>query len=217
LNLLNPSSNSSDKESSSSSSDSDSSSLESDSTSRAITEPKRKQRTRRKPRAASHSGSDSDDSESGAGGGSRVAPKTEHELEPEVQLPQVMKIDESAEIAKFGKVESVIETVVVVKADTAGDWRVLDEGTVVCWEDRTVIGTVCLLAAVSRGIHNQNSLLSPFLLFRSSKRLVQFNNLSIHYASLPILHPIQPSSLFRNPSSTLLHMLNSSSLEISEV
>ncbi|GAA5847426.1 hypothetical protein JCM5353_006435 [Sporobolomyces roseus] len=132
----------SDKESSSSSSDSDSSSLESDSTSRAITEPKRKQRTRRKPRAASHSGSDSDDSESGAGGGSRVAPKTEHELEPEVQLPEVMKIEEGAEIAKFGKVESVIETVVVVKADTAGDWRVLDEGTVVCWEDRTVIGTI---------------------------------------------------------------------------
>lgn len=56
--------------------------------------------------------------------------------------PAVQKLDENAEIAKFGKVESVIENVVVIKADTGGDWRVLDEGTVVCWEDRTVIGTV---------------------------------------------------------------------------
>lgn len=156
----------SDKESSSSdSSDSDSSSLESDSTSRATTEPRQRkqQRSRRKPRAASHSGSDSDDSESGIGGGSRVAPKTEHEMEePEVQLPEVMKIDEGAEIAKFGKVESVIETVVVVKADTAGDWRVLDEGTVVCWEDRTVIGTVRLpLSKSVRGL-SSSYLVSSF-------------------------------------------------------
>ncbi|GAA5962825.1 hypothetical protein JCM3765_001535 [Sporobolomyces pararoseus] len=130
-------------ESSSSDSDSDdSSSLDSDSTSRGAQADTTKRRNRRKPAAAVDSGDEDGDSDSGIGG-SRSAPKTEHELaEPEPTLPEVMKIDEAAEIAKFGKVESVIETVVVIKADTSGDWRVLDEGTVVCWEDKTVIGSI---------------------------------------------------------------------------
>lgn len=51
-------------------------------------------------------------------------------------------IPESEEIIKFGTIASVIDTVVVVKADTAGDWRVLDEGSLCCWEDRGVIGNV---------------------------------------------------------------------------
>lgn len=92
--------------------------------------------------AAGDSDLDDDDGESGMAS-SKTAPKTEHEVvEPDVAPPPVAKIDDQAELARFGKVESVIETVVVVKADTGGDWRVLDEGTVVCWEDRTVIGTV---------------------------------------------------------------------------
>lgn len=133
-------------DSSSSDSDSDdSSAMESDSTSRDKeanpTQQTKAARKRRKPVPAD-SGDEDGDSDSGIGGGGS-APKTEHELaEPEPSLPEVMKIDESAEIARFGKVESVIETVVVVKADTSGDWRVLDEGTVVCWEDKTVIGAV---------------------------------------------------------------------------
>ncbi|GAA5909434.1 H/ACA ribonucleoprotein complex subunit GAR1/NAF1 [Sporobolomyces salmoneus] len=133
-------------DSSSSDSDSDdSSAMESDSTSRDKeanpTQQTKAARKRRKPVPAD-SGDEDGDSDSGIGGGGS-APKTEHELaEPEPSLPEVMKIDESAEIARFGKVESVIETVVVVKADTSGDWRVLDEGTVVCWEDKTVIGAI---------------------------------------------------------------------------
>lgn len=85
---------------------------------------------------------DDDDDESGVVS-SKTAPKTEHEIiEPEVALPAVQKIDKAVELAKFGKVESVIENVVVIRADTGGDWRVLDEGTVVCLEDRAVIGQV---------------------------------------------------------------------------
>jgi len=49
---------------------------------------------------------------------------------------------EGVELASFGKVESVIETVVVVRAETDGNWRVIDEGTVVCWEDGVVAGTI---------------------------------------------------------------------------
>jgi hypothetical protein len=85
---------------------------------------------------------DDDDGESGVMS-SKTAPKTEHEIaEPEIALPSVQKLDEAVELAKFGKVESVIENVVVIRADTSGNYRVLDEGTVVCWEDRTVIGNV---------------------------------------------------------------------------
>lgn len=104
----------------------------------------RKTRNRKRPtrtRAASVDSDLSDDDVNGGTGGE--APKTEHELtQPEIQLPKIQRLPEDAEISKFGKVESVIDTVVVVRADTAGDWRVLDEGSLCCWEDRTVFGNV---------------------------------------------------------------------------
>ncbi|GAA5911775.1 hypothetical protein JCM6882_003348 [Rhodosporidiobolus microsporus] len=90
-------------------------------------------------------GDDDFDDDESVGPGGKVAPKTEHELaDPDAPIPQVAldKIDAQAEIVKFGKVESVIENVVVLRAETAGDWRVLDEGTIVCWEDKTVIGAI---------------------------------------------------------------------------
>lgn len=129
------------------SSDSDSSSSsDSDAAMEAALAPRQRNRRGKQRAAAAAAGGDSDldddDGESGVAS-SKTAPKTEHEVvEPDVAPPPVDKIDAQAELARFGKVESVIETVVVVKADTGGDWRVLDEGTVVCWEDRTVIGTV---------------------------------------------------------------------------
>ncbi|GAA5866609.1 hypothetical protein JCM3774_004029 [Rhodotorula dairenensis] len=131
--------------SSDSDSDSDSSSSDSDST-MAAPQAVGRQRNRRGrgQRAGSPSdmADDDDDGESGVTS-SKTAPKTEHEIaEPEIALPSVQKLDAAVELAKFGKVESVIENVAVIRADTSGDWRVLDEGTVVCWEDRTVIGNI---------------------------------------------------------------------------
>lgn len=74
---------------------------------------------------------------------SSTAPKTEHEVAlPIVEAPKITMIPESEEIIKFGTIASIIDTVVVVKADTAGDWRVLDEGSLCCWGDRGVIGNV---------------------------------------------------------------------------
>ncbi|BGP14450.1 hypothetical protein JCM10213v2_002399 [Rhodosporidiobolus nylandii] len=100
-------------------------------------------RNRRGRGGAGGGDSDIDDDEDGVGGTGGAAPKTEHELaEPEIALPQLQKLDEAQEIVRFGRVESVIENVVVLKADTAGDWRVLDEGTIVCWEDKVVIGAI---------------------------------------------------------------------------
>ncbi|POY72585.1 hypothetical protein BMF94_4412 [Rhodotorula taiwanensis] len=132
-----------DGNASSSDSDTDSSSSDSDSTTAAPVT-RQRQRRGRNQRATSPSSdmADDDDDESGVVS-SKTAPKTEHEItEPEVALPAVQKIDKAVELAKFGKVESVIENVVVIRADTGGDWRVLDEGTVVCLEDRAVIGQI---------------------------------------------------------------------------
>ncbi|KAI5481669.1 snoRNP assembly factor Naf1 [Pseudohyphozyma bogoriensis] len=104
-----------------------------------------RQRNRKRPqkkRAGSVDSDLSDDDVNGGGGGGS-APKTEHEVvQPEIAMPKMDKLPDDAEISRFGKVESVIDTVVVVKADTGGDWRVLDEGTVCCWEDKTVIGAI---------------------------------------------------------------------------
>lgn len=61
---------------------------------------------------------------------------------PEIALPTLQRLPDDVEIAVVGKIVSVIDTVVVVRASTAGDWRVLDEGTVCCWDDKTVVGAV---------------------------------------------------------------------------
>lgn len=87
------------------------------------------------------SGNDSDLSDDDVNTSS--APKTEHEVvQPIIELPKLSKLPEESILTNFGKIMSVIDTVVVIKADTAGDWRVLDEGCICCWEDKTVIGNV---------------------------------------------------------------------------
>ncbi|KAI9850517.1 MAG: hypothetical protein M1824_003288 [Vezdaea acicularis] len=55
---------------------------------------------------------------------------------PEVVVTQQMKIEE------LGSVESVIGNVALVKANTSGEYRVLESGSVLCLGDRTVIGVV---------------------------------------------------------------------------
>jgi len=45
-------------------------------------------------------------------------------------------------ITRLGTVENIIEGIVVIKADTAGDYQVLEYGSALCLEDRTVIGSV---------------------------------------------------------------------------
>ncbi|KAK4703895.1 H/ACA ribonucleoprotein complex non-core subunit NAF1, partial [Phenoliferia sp. Uapishka_3] len=138
-------------DSSSSSSSSDSSSTDSDSdavptratpSSSEATPSASRTRTRKRPQKKRANDSDlsDDDVNSGPVGS---APKTEHEVAlPEISLPEIAMLPADVEIAVVGKIESLIETVVVLRASTAGDWRVLDEGTVCCWEDKTVVGAI---------------------------------------------------------------------------
>ncbi|KAM0755015.1 NAF1-domain-containing protein [Meredithblackwellia eburnea MCA 4105] len=141
------SSSESDSDSSSSSS---SSSSDSDSNSDSPKQPdvanQPRQKNRKRPQKGKKAARPSDDDMSDDdvnGPSTRSAPKTEHEIDaPEIVAPDLERMPEGSEIAMFGKIESVISTVVVIKANTSGDWRVLDEGTVCCWEDRSVIGSI---------------------------------------------------------------------------
>ncbi|KAK4058469.1 hypothetical protein OIO90_000630 [Microbotryomycetes sp. JL221] len=86
---------------------------------------------------------DDDEDDDGGGIDGSCAPKTEHEVEqPEIAMPTIDKVPQEHALAPLGKVQSIIENVVVIKANAEGSYRVLDEGTVCCWDDRTVIGSI---------------------------------------------------------------------------
>lgn len=166
---------------------------------------------------------DDDDGESGVTS-SKTAPKTEHEIaEPEIALPCVQKLDEAVELAKFGKVESVIENVVVIRADTSGNYRVLDEGTVVCWEDRTVIGNVrahlpsttspCVMLTCISNVLSAHTIYTTTR--RSLRRLDLCSSRSTRSASRRVHLPTQPSSPSVDLPSTLRISPLSSLLAIS--
>ncbi|KAL9622418.1 MAG: hypothetical protein Q9160_003262 [Pyrenula sp. 1 TL-2023] len=55
---------------------------------------------------------------------------------PNVTITPEMKIEE------LGKVECIVEDTVVVKGKTSGEYRVLETGSLLCLEDRSVIGVV---------------------------------------------------------------------------
>ncbi|KAM0788466.1 hypothetical protein ACM66B_001599 [Microbotryomycetes sp. NB124-2] len=97
-------------------------------------------RTAGQRQRAAASDDDDDDEADGATG---AGPRTEHEVEvPDVALPTIDKVPAEHALAPLGTVQSVIENVLVVKAGAEGSYRVLDEGTICCWSDRTVIGSI---------------------------------------------------------------------------
>ena len=74
-----------------------------------------------------------------AGGGPlrTLNEKTDEEVQkPNVVITPDMKIEE------LGNVENLVENIVLIKAKTSGEYQVLETGSVLCLEDRTVIGVV---------------------------------------------------------------------------
>ncbi|SGY50886.1 BQ5605_C001g00935 [Microbotryum silenes-dioicae] len=128
-----------------SSSDDDSSSSSSDS---EPTQTTRRQPNRQKHRQVMIDSDQSDLSDSedpNPSGSSKKVPKTEHELDEDTSvpsLPEIESLPETVDIVRFGVVQNLIENVVVIRADTTGSYRVLDQGTIVCWEDRKIAGTI---------------------------------------------------------------------------
>jgi H/ACA ribonucleoprotein complex non-core subunit NAF1 len=75
----------------------------------------------------------------GAGAG---PPRTLNEKPDEVVPKPDLIITENMKIEELGYVENLVENLVLIKAKTTGEYQVLEFGSVLCLENRTVIGVV---------------------------------------------------------------------------
>ncbi|KAF2151179.1 NAF1-domain-containing protein [Myriangium duriaei CBS 260.36] len=74
--------------------------------------------------------------------GSKAGLKTKNEIE-EVVIPKPdVAITENMKLVPLGKVENAVENLALIKGFTTGEYQVLEQGSVLCLEDRTVIGAV---------------------------------------------------------------------------
>ncbi|ROT42175.1 NAF1-domain-containing protein [Sodiomyces alkalinus F11] len=85
-----------------------------------------------------------DENEGGGGRGANAGQlRTKNELPPEVIPKPDVTIAPETKIEPLGEVDQIVENILVVKAYTPGEYQVLDTGSVLCTEDRTVFGVVC--------------------------------------------------------------------------
>ncbi|EMG48717.1 hypothetical protein G210_0671, partial [Candida maltosa Xu316] len=67
--------------------------------------------------------------------------KSVHEVEEKAPtLPEGYEIPSNAPIEEIGEITGLVENTVIIKAKTSGEFRVLQEKSVFCLEDRTIIG-----------------------------------------------------------------------------
>jgi H/ACA ribonucleoprotein complex non-core subunit NAF1 len=77
------------------------------------------------------------------GGGAPSAPlRTANEHDEKIPPKPDIIITPEMKIVRLGTVENMVEGIVVIKADTAGDYQVLEYGSALCLENRTIIGAV---------------------------------------------------------------------------
>lgn len=110
---------------------------------------RRKPRKRKpKPRATADEDESDSNSDCDNPATNGTGPTTEHELKevPDsiIELPyEKVPEEEMKEITAFGVISSLIDNVLVIKGYThMGYETVLDEGSMVCWKDGTLIGRV---------------------------------------------------------------------------
>ncbi|KAI2623053.1 NAF1-domain-containing protein [Hypomontagnella submonticulosa] len=87
-------------------------------------------------------GGSDDDGEGKKGAGSAAQVRSKNELPEEVVPKPDVTITPEMNITELGIVEHIVENTVVIKANTTGEYQVLDSGSVLCTEDRTVIAAV---------------------------------------------------------------------------
>ncbi len=85
---------------------------------------------------------DGDDGEGGGKGGSGGQLRTKNEVPEEVIPKPDVTITPEMKLEVLGEVEAVVENMVLIKAKTSGEYNVLESGSVLCLEDRSVIGAV---------------------------------------------------------------------------
>jgi H/ACA ribonucleoprotein complex non-core subunit NAF1 len=69
-------------------------------------------------------------------------PRTTNEVAEELVVKPEIVIYEHMHIESLGAVETVVDTLVLIKGDASGDYRVLEQGSLLCLGDRNVIGVV---------------------------------------------------------------------------
>lgn len=84
---------------------------------------------------------DSDDEKNAQNGGGQQI-RTKHEVPEEVITKPDITITPEMKILELGKVESIVEHTAVIVANTTGEYQVLESDSVLCLEDRSVIGVV---------------------------------------------------------------------------
>ena len=116
------------------------------------------------PETTAHSSSDftsSDDDDDGDDDGDDLVPVIEeaddeepaatgpirsvHELveEPVPVVPEDFIIDEKATINEIGTIKSAFEHNIIITASLSGEQRVLKEGSILCLQEKTLVGPVC--------------------------------------------------------------------------
>ena len=90
---------------------------------------------------AEDGGSDDD----GKGKGRKVVaevPRTLNEKPDEVVPKPTVAVTEDMRIEELGLVENTVDNVALIKANTSGEYQVLESGSLLCLQDRSVIGVV---------------------------------------------------------------------------
>ncbi|PSN64319.1 NAF1-domain-containing protein [Corynespora cassiicola Philippines] len=75
----------------------------------------------------------------GASGKARV--KTTNEVDEQYEKPDIT-VTETTKITELGKVESVVDNLILIKGTTSGDYRVLESGSALCLANRTIVGKI---------------------------------------------------------------------------
>lgn len=89
---------------------------------------------------AEEGGGEGEDGEPKAGGNSQ--PRTKNEQPEEVIPKPDVTVTSGMKITALGKVENVVDNYVLIKAFTSGEYQVLESGSVLCLENRSVVGAV---------------------------------------------------------------------------
>lgn len=81
------------------------------------------------------------DPEEGDASAPKAKVKTQNEVEEQYQKPDITVTD-AMQITELGNVENIVDNLMLIKANVSGDYHVLESGSAVCLENRTVIGQV---------------------------------------------------------------------------
>jgi len=88
---------------------------------------------------AGDGGSD-DEGEKPKGSGGQL--RTKNEVPEEVIPKPDVTITPEMRITELGSVETIVDNILLIKAKTSGEYKVLETGSVLCLEDRSVIGVI---------------------------------------------------------------------------